>query len=261
MRLMLTTLPLVPLVALSACATVPPGHAGVLLRTSGVDAKTLPEGVSFIGPLDRVKTYDLRAQERTEDLKALSADGAVLEARASVMTFHPAPSEVVALAREVGPDYYKTIVKPMVRSVLRKVIAGFRADQLDTPGIGRAQREVTEETARRLRPYHIVFDGISLRTLGITRSSEAYRAIVDTSVAEQKALTARELPVLARQHAEETRAEAQGIAEAHALIAPTLTPEILSDAAYRAWSKLLTAPSTQVEVRPNAQPYILEVEP
>ncbi len=258
MRLTLTT---VSIAALSACATVPPGSTGVLLRTSGVDVEALTEGVSLIGPLSVVGVYDLRGQERSEDLEALSADGAVLKANASVLTFHPVRSEVVALAREVGPSYYETILRPIVRSSLRKVLAGFRADQLDTPGIGKAQREVTEDVARRVRPYHITFDGIDLRTLGIDQSSEAYRSIVDTSVEEQNALTARELPVLARKHAEEMRAEARGISGAHALIAPTLTPELLSDAAYHAWSKLLTAPSTQVEVRPNAQPYVLEVKP
>ncbi len=243
-----------------ACATVPSGQSGVLLKVSGVDRKLLREGVNFIGPLDTVEIYDLRAQERSEDLDALSADGMVLDARASVMTFHPAEGEVVALARELGPDYYRVLVRPVVRSTLRRVLAGYCADTLDTPGITRAEKEVTAETARSLRPYHVVFDSISLRTLGITRSSQSYQAIVDTGVQEQGAIAARLLPELARQHSDELRAEARGIAESHALVAPTISPEILTDAANRAWTRLMTAASTQVEVRPETQPYILEVE-
>ena len=258
MRLKLTP---IAFVSFTACATVPSGGAGVLLRIRGVAPEPMGEDVHFIGPLAQVETYDLRAQERSEDLSALSADGVMLDARASVMTFHPAPGEVVALARETGPDYYPVLVRPMVRSSLRKILAAYRADSLDTPGITRVEREVTDETAQRLRPFHVVFDSISLRTLGITRSSESYQTIVDTGVKEQEAIAARLLPELAQREADERRAEAQGIAESHALIAPTISPELLTDAANRAWTRLLTSTSTHVEIRPKTQPYVLEVEP
>jgi len=244
-----------------ACATVPSGEAGVVLRMNGVDRKVLPEGLQWVGPLDQVETYDLRAQEHSEDLDALSLDGAPLDARASIVTFHPAPGEIVDLARETGPDYYHVLVEPIVRSSLRKVLAGLRADQLDTPGIGRAEQKVTLDAARRLRPYHIVLDSITLRTLRIAPETDAYRAVVETGVEEQEALAARELPALARAHAEQQRAEARGIATFHGLIAPTLSPRVLADAAQRAWSKLLTAATAHVEVRPSGQPFVLEVEP
>ena len=148
-----------------------------------------------------------------------------------------------------------------MRSSLRKVLAGYRADQLDTPGIGRAEKELTDDIARRLRPHHILFDSITLRTLRILPQSEAYRTVVETGVKEQEAIAARELPVLAWEHAEQLRAEARGIATSHALIAPTISPQVLADAAQRAWSKLLTAATAHVEVRPRDQPFVLEVEP
>jgi regulator of protease activity HflC (stomatin/prohibitin superfamily) len=261
MRFKLTPIAFVSFTTCTACATVPSGSAGVVLGIGRVDPEPLGEGVHFVGPLAEVEIYDLRAQEKSEDLEALSADGMVLDAHASVMTFHPAQGEAVALAREIGPDYYRILVRPVVRSTLRQVLAAYPAADLDTPGITRAEREVTAETAQRLRPHHVVFDSISLRTLGITRSSQSYQAILDTGVKEQEAVAARLLPEQARQHADELRAEAQGIAESHALIAPTISPELLTDAANRAWTGLLTAPSTSVEVRPKTQPYVLEVEP
>jgi regulator of protease activity HflC (stomatin/prohibitin superfamily) len=247
--------------ALSACATIPPGRAGVVLRPDGVDREPLPEGMHFVGPLASVETYDLRAQEQKEDMAALSAEGMMLEANASVLTFHPVPSELVELARQTGPRYYQVLVKPIVRSSVRRVLAAYRADALDTPAIGRAERQITEEVTQRLRPYHVAFDSISLRFLRIAPDSTDYHTIVATAVNEQKAITARQLPELARRHDEELRAEARGIAESHALVAPTLSPAVLNDSAIRAWSRLLAAPSTHVEVRPGAQPYVLEVEP
>ena len=258
MRVALTTL---AVAGLSACATIPSGNAGVLLKPSGVARETEGEGVHFIGPFAKTDVYDLRAHEQTEDLAALSADGGMIEARASVLTYHPVAAELVALDREVGPHYYDVIVRPVVRASLRRIVAGFRADQLDTPGITKAEREVTAITAQRLRPYHIVFDNISLRTLQISRSSAAYQAILDTAAEEQRALQARLLPQIAREEAERRHADAEGIAKSDTAIAPTLTPATLEDTANRAWSTLLTAPSTHVEVRPSEQPYLLEVEP
>jgi hypothetical protein len=226
-----------------------------------IDNKTMPEGVHWLGPLNQVETYDLRAQEHSEDLDALSADGAPLEAHASIITFHPVPEEIVALARETGPDYYHVLVQPLLRASLRKVLAGFRADQLDTPGIGRAEKEVSGDIGRRLRPHHVIFDAITLRTLRLSPRSQAYRTVVETGVTEQEAIAARALPVLARQHAEELEAEAHGIAASNALLAPTLSPQVLADAAQRAWAKLLTAATAHVHVHPNDQPFVLEVAP
>jgi regulator of protease activity HflC (stomatin/prohibitin superfamily) len=245
----------------TACATVPAGHAGVLLRASGVAPEPLAEGAHFVGPLARVDLYDLRAGHQSEDLVALAADGAELEARASVLTFHPAPGELVALAREVGPDYYGVLIRPVVRSAVRRVLAGLRADQLDMPGVARAEREITRITAERLRPCHIVFDAIDLRTLALSPASAGYHAVVETSVAEQQALAARNLVELARRRADERRVDARGIAASHVLLAPTLTPQTLDDGATRAWTQLLTARSTTVQVVPSDLSTMLEVSP
>jgi regulator of protease activity HflC (stomatin/prohibitin superfamily) len=244
-----------------ACTSVPPGHAAVVFGPAGVAAAPLPEGVHFVGPRASAEDYDLRAQETNEDLQAVSRDGALLEARASVLTFRPAPGELVALSRELGPDYYRTLVRPVVRSVLRRVLAGVRAHDLDTSRIIQAENEVTDIAARLLRPRHVVFEAISLRTLGLIPSSAAYQAVVDTGVEEQRALAARQLPELARRHAEQRRAQAAGIVRSHVLIAPTLSPQVLADAAHRAWTNLLTAPGTRVEVRASPSPPLLEVEP
>jgi hypothetical protein len=107
----------------------------------------------------------------------------------------------------------------------------------------------------------VVFDSITLRTLRIDPQSDAYRRVIATGVKEQESIAARELPVLARQHAEELRAQARGIATAQALITPSLSPQILADAAQRAWTQLLTAATTHVLVHPRDQPFVLEVAP
>jgi prohibitin 1 len=258
MRSILLTVISLPLFA---CATVPSGQSGVVLHMDSIDPETLAEGVHWVGPFDSVENYDLRSQQHSEDLEALSADGAPLEAHASIVTFHPVPAEVVDLARETGPDYYRVLVQPLLRSSLRRVLAGFRADELDSAGIGAAEQAVTEDAARRLRTRHIVLDSVTLRTLRLSPRTQAYREVVATGVTAQEVLTARQLIALAQQRADALRTEAGGIAASRALIAPTLSPRVLADEAQRAWTRLLTATSTHVEVRPGSQPYLLEVNP
>jgi regulator of protease activity HflC (stomatin/prohibitin superfamily) len=221
----------------------------------------LAEGAHAISPWARVDLYDLRVDEHNEDLAAISADGAQVEARASILTFHAAPGEIVRLAREVGPRFYQVLVLPVVSSTVRRVLAGVRADQLDTPGIVRAQEEVTRQAAERLRPYHIIVDGVNLRTLNLSSTSLAYAKTVETAVEEQQVLLARQQVTLAKKRADRLREEAHGIAAAHAVVAPTLSPEILQDSANRASTALLTSPSTTVEVRASSDPTLTEVEP
>ena len=141
------------------------------------------------------------------------------------------------------------------------MLAGLRADRLDTAGIIRAQAEVTRVAAQRLRPFHIIVDSVNLRTLGLPFTSAAYAAIVDTGVEEQKVLLARRRIELARKRAEERREEARGTAAAHAIVATTLTPAILQESANRAWEALLTSPSTAVELRASGTPTVTEIEP
>jgi regulator of protease activity HflC (stomatin/prohibitin superfamily) len=246
---------------LSACATVPPGHLGVVLRSDGVEPQPLVEGSHFLSPWSQVTLYDVRVDEHTENLGAVSADGTALEAKASVLTFHAAPGEVVALAGEVGPNFYAVVVLPIVSSTVRRVLAGLRADQLDTAGIRRAQAMVTRDAADQLRPFHIIVDSVDLRTLNVLFTSAAYAAVVETGVEEQKVYLARKRIELAKHEDDVLREAARGIAAAHAIVAPTLTPDALSDRATRAWSRLLTAPSSSVEFRASDQDTMTEVSP
>jgi hypothetical protein len=178
-----------------------------------------------------------------------------------VVTFHPAPGEMLALAREVGPGVYWTVVRPVIQATVRRVLAGWRADQLDSGGIVRAQAEIVRISAARLRPHHIVLDSISLRTLSLVPSSAAYRQVVSTGIKEQEVLGIAQTLELARQRADDRRHAAHGIADAHARIAPSLTPDVLFHAATRAWSALLRSPTSTVHVRDRSGPSFLEVEP
>ena len=246
------------LVAVGGCATIPSGSAAVVMTPNGRVA-VLGEGAHVLSPLSHVELYDLRAQERDEDLVGITSDGVPVAARASLVTYAIAPNELAALEREIGRGYYDVVIRPVIRSTVRRVLSAYRADELDAPTIIEAQRRISELAAERLRPHHIVLDSIDLRTLAVMMSQESYRAVVDLGVLEQQLLAQPQTLEVARQRGEARRQRARSIASAHAQVAPTLTPAVLADEASRAAAALMSSPSTRVLVDDGSQPIALEV--
>ena len=250
------------LAALLGCATVPAGAGGVLWTPgSGVSPEPLGEGQHFIGPFADLEVYDLRAQEHGEDLVGLSAEGAPLEASASVVTLHLVAAELPALDRQIGPDYYQIVVAPLIRSGARRVLSRYLVSDLDSAAIRRAQAELAALVAPALRTLHIVLDGVVFRRV-ISTAPAAYAAVLATSQAEQVAMQARADIEAAAQRAEERREQGRGLAAGLDIVAPTLTRESLAEAQNRAWQRLILSPSTSVVVRPQGEtPLLLEVHP
>ncbi|MCA1664479.1 MAG: hypothetical protein LC659_09455 [Myxococcales bacterium] len=246
------------LTVLGGCATIPSGSAAVVMGASG-RVEVLGEGAHVVSPLARVELYDLRAQERDEDLVGITSDGVPVAARTSLVTYSIAPDELAALDRAVGSGYYDVVVRPIVRASVRRVLSAYRADDLDAATIIDAQRRITELAATRLRPFHIVLDSVDLRTLAVLMSEKSYRMVLDIGVLEQRLLAQRQRLEVERQRGEALRQRARSIAGAHARVAPTLTPAVLADDALRASAALMSSPTTHVLVGDGRQPIALEV--
>ena len=246
----------------AGCAvTIPPGHAGVLVTPSGVQSKVVEEGLALVGPLSYVDVYDVRGQQRTEDLQAIAADGAPIIARASIVTYSLVRRELPALEREIGPRYYEVIIEPIARASVRGVLAGYRSDELTPDRIREAQAKITSLIAARVRPFHIVVDSVDLRTLAFALSERSYQVVTDAATEEQEALSAPQRLALARERAEERRVSGRAVAKSHALTAPGLPEQVLSDSAERAWTGLVTAPSTTVVISAAGPSARVEISP
>jgi len=244
---------------LASCATVEPGHAAVLMDSYG-RTRALGEGTTPIPPYSQVDDFDLRQQARSENFLALTADGVPVRAGDSVVTYELRPSDLVAADREIGADYARTLVFPVVQSVVRRVLARYRWFDLDTPHIREANAEITALAAERLAPHHVKIESVELRGL-FPELPQLNSSIEETSVWAQRVEQARIELDVARQKAEERRQEAAGIAAQNRLVAPTLWPAPLRENSLRAWEALIASPHTTVQVVPDTRPYTLEVSP
>ncbi len=259
-RRLRAALPSLLLALAGGCATVPAGHGGVVTSPfSGVQREPLTEGVTFTG-FSQVEIYDLRAQEQTEDLRGVAADGAPVQANASVVTWHIVPSELVEFARHIGADAYPRIVRPIVQSAVRRVVARYGGFQLmDARNLPAIQGAITELAQQHTRGMHLAIDGVLIRSV-VVASAPLYERIVATSTEEQRVLSMPHEIEITRARGEQLRERGRAAVAAHELEAPTLTPEALQHSADDAWSALATSPGTTVLVAPDA-PYVLEVAP
>lgn len=232
----------------------------MVLAPSGVRPEPLGEGVSSVPWFGEVTLYDLRQQVLTIRFVAMTSDGGSVTTSASVVTFRIVPEELVALAREVGPNYAQVIVRPEAERAVRLVVGGLRADQLDTEHLVQAQTEVTRLARERVRPYHVFLESVDFRTVQII-APLALQEVAQRLVLEQELLAAPRKLEIARQRADERRELAEGLVREFATLAPTLTPQTLEERRLRAWERLLLSPATSVSIQAAGAPALLEVSP
>ncbi|MGJ8547330.1 MAG: prohibitin family protein [Sulfitobacter sp.] len=114
--------------------TTPVGHTSVVWhRLSWTSANTsdgpLAEGAHLILPWDKFYTYDIRLQTFDQSYEVVSLDGLHMEI---TLTFRwrAVKNNIVELNDNVGPNYLETLLIPVVGSVAREVISGFKAEDL-----------------------------------------------------------------------------------------------------------------------------------
>jgi hypothetical protein len=176
------------------------------------------------------------------------------------VTYHLVASELVAVDREIGPDYKNSVLEPIVQATLMRVLAEYRSDELDTPHIREAQDKITRIAAKQLLPYHIVLEAVDLK--GIFIDLPGLAASVSRSAAwEQSALEAKTRVELARKRAEGLHELSLGIAAAHRAVLPTLTAAVLEDLEDKAWQKLTVSPHATTYILKKNDHSLLEVSP
>lgn len=227
--------------------TVSPGEKGLRWRplTEGLDKNPLSAGFHFKAPWNSVFVYNVKWQSFTEKVDALSADDLPVSFQAA-LTIRPLAQEVYLLAEEVGPNWYREIVRPQFLSAVRSVVANYPMVVIPerSTEIGNKIEAVMVES---LKGRHLDVYSVSLAEIEF--SSKVLRAIEDKQAKEQEkeqkefevAIAKREaeiakiraqaegdaLKIRAEGEAESVRIRAKGQSQAQEMLAKTLTPEYL----------------------------------
>jgi regulator of protease activity HflC (stomatin/prohibitin superfamily) len=235
-----------PLLLGGGCATVGPGQTGVVwTATSGTLARTYGEGLHAVAPWNDMYVYDLRVQNHDELLDVIAVNGLNIRLDASIR-YRVVPGEVVALHEQIGPDYYRRVLAPVLRSEARRIFGQYTPEEIYSTKRDRIERDIREGVRAKIHGMHLVLEAILIRNVELP---PAIRTAIDQKLAaEQEVLKMRYVLEVARATAEEKRIEAQGIADSNRLIAQSLSAPILEFNRIQELERLARSPNAKTVV-------------
>jgi regulator of protease activity HflC (stomatin/prohibitin superfamily) len=213
------------LVLLPSCVTVGPGQTGVLWKAAGgTQPNSYGEGQYLLWIANHMNVYDLRVMSNDETLNVIASNGLSISLAATVR-YRIAPDEVVALQKEIGPDYYNVILEPLVRSDARRVVGSYLPEEIYSTKRDVIEREIREHLVSRVAGKHLIVEAVLIRNVELP---PAIRQAIDQKLAaEQEVLKMEYVLKVTKAAADQRRAEAEGIADYNRTVAKSLTPPIL----------------------------------
>ncbi len=227
----------------SGCVTIGPGQVGVLWRASGgTQRQTYGEGLHPIAAWNEMYIYDLRSMSHGEQLLVIAVNGLSLRLDTSVR-YHIEPSQVVALQEEIGPEYYKTILEPVLRSEARRVFGKYTPEEIYSTKRDVIEREIREGVKAKIEGRHLALEAILIRNVELPPTIS--NAIDQKLAAEQEVLKMQYVLAVAKAAAEQKQIEAQGMADYNRTVSASLSPAIMEFERIQQMTKLANSPNAK----------------
>jgi regulator of protease activity HflC (stomatin/prohibitin superfamily) len=207
---------------------IPSGYVGVKLTLGKASPEEMKPGLHLIIPfIQRVERMSVRTHSYdltgANAINALSKDGLTIKVELTTL-YKIMPDKASEIYVEYGPHYEDRIIKPVIRSAVRDVIATLDSAQVYQER-ALIQRRIAEQVRRELERRFIVLDEILIRDIRLPQ--KVVEAIEQKRRALEEAQRMRFLVEKEKLEAERRKIEARGIAEANRIIAGSLTREYL----------------------------------
>ena len=201
------------------------GEVGLKVRLGKITDSSITEGVNFKIPFIekivkvniKVQKAELMVEGSTKDLQTVNTSVAV--------NYRINVEKASYLYKTVGNNYEDIVLMPAVKESIKSAIAQYNAEEITT------NRTTVSESClnaiqNKVEKYGIVIEDFNLTDFSF--SEEYTKAIEDKQVAEQNLEKAK-------LEAEAKVTEAQGEADANALLEKTLTDAVLRDKFIEKW--------------------------
>ena len=240
--------------------TIDAGHRGVLFRrfAGGLD-KSVVYGPGFhvLAPWNTMYTYDVREKQLEEEMEVLSSNGLNIQVDVTVRV-NPKYNKIGDLHDKFGKEYLTSLVRPEVRSSVRKIIGRFTPEELYSTRRDEVQQMIQKDLNTTLDKNYIELRASLIR--GIMLPDKVRMAIEDKIEAEQSALKYEYILQQSRKEAERRVIEAEAKARANIVLNASLTDKILKDKGIEATLQLANSPNSKVIIvgsGPDGLPLIL----
>lgn len=203
--------------------TVNPGNVTIKIRL-GKLVGAYDEGLYFKIPfVDSTKTFSIKIQRTDLKLEAFSKDLQPIELDV-VINHRLEKANVESIYRNLGADYEKIIIEPIVLEEVKSVISNYSAEEVI---INRANitKKMSELIKSRLVEKQIVATDISITNFDFT--DIFLKAIEEKQIAEQEAKKAKNEVEVAKQEAEQKLERARGEAKALELQKKSISKDLI----------------------------------
>jgi regulator of protease activity HflC (stomatin/prohibitin superfamily) len=216
------------------------------------------EGFQFIWPWDTFTIYNIRVQEKKQNIFVLTKEGMRIELTISIR-YQPEKDLVSVLHKEVGPDYLEKVVVPEVESVLRETAGHFTADELYTTKHMIPKQIINDAVEQVVRNYVTVQDVIITEI----KLPASVQKVIEEKI-EQKHIAEAYVFRIEREKQEKERKliEAEGIQKYNELISKSLDDKILKWQGIQATENISKSPNSKVVLignGPNGLPVVMSL--
>ncbi len=244
---------LILILSSSAFLTINAGERGVLFRpfVGGLDKVNIYQpGFHIVAPWNTMYVYDVREKQLEEEMQVLSSNGLNINVDVTIRV-HPTYDKIGELHEDFGKDYINSLVRPEIRSAVRKVIGRFQPEELYSTKREEVQSLIAEDIEENLGKNFITPRATLIR--GIALPDRVKDAIEEKIQAEQLALKYEYILQQERKEAERKIIEAEAKSKANQILNASLTDKILKDKGIEATLQLANSPNSKVIVVGSGQ--------
>lgn len=218
--IIITTLLIIFIVFFNPIAIVGVGERGVKVTLGKVSPTSYTEGVHFVTPfISSIKNMNVKTQKNYIDTSVYTKD--IQQAQISyVLNYNLQPENAHKMYREVGSNYFDTVVSPVVEGTIKDVIGKWNAQDL-VANREKATQEILVKLQKHLAPKYINVTDFQMTAIAYSGVFE--KAIESKVTAEQEALRAKNKTVQIQEEAKQKLISAEAEAKSMSIRAHALT--------------------------------------
>ena len=227
--------------------TLKSGEAGVRYSPfGGTDTtSTYGEGLQFHAPWVTVITYSVRVNEQLENMTALSSNGLSIATEVSIR-WRPDAAKLPLLHTTYGVDYYRKLIQPELRSVVREVVGEYTPEQLYSSKRTELQDQIFARVKESVSDDFVLIEAILIRDV---RLPDQIKVAIEDKLKEEQEAERYEFTIQKeRLEAQRKKIEAEGEAEFQRIITASLTSQFLRFKGIEATQQLAASPNAKTVI-------------
>ncbi|MDX1939430.1 MAG: prohibitin family protein [Saprospiraceae bacterium] len=228
--------------------TIDAGERGVLFERFGGGLnkeEVYTPGFHVIAPWNTMYVYNVREQTLEDSMDVLSSNGLNIKIDVTVRV-NPTYDKIGFLNEKFGRDkvYIDLLVRPEVRSSVRKIIGRYQPEELYSTKRDEVQQLIQKDLEQTLIKNYVDLRALLIRNIQLP---EKVRTAIEEKIqAEQSNLRYDYVLQQARKEAEGRIIEAEAKAKANQILSASLSENILKDKGIEATLQLANSPNSKI---------------